>query len=420
MQTVSRRRPRNPIPLYALFTANAISLLGNVFSAIAIPWFVLQTTGSAVQTGITGFFTIMPVVLAGFLGGTLIDRLGFKRTSIISDLASGVTTAFIPLLYFTVGLEFWQLIIVVFLGALLDTPGTTARAAVLPELAEQAAMPIERATSIVHVIERGTRLVGAPLAGLLIGIIGTANVLWLDAASFFISAGLIWMVIPAITPSSPEKKSGKYFEELQDGLHFIARDRLILAIVVMVMLTNFLDSIYSGVVQPVYVREVFGNALNLGLLIAANGGGAVIGGLIFAAFGHRLPRYATFVAAFVLTSLRFWILALYPPLPVLLGAILICSIGAGPLNPIIGAVKLERIPPDMRGRVFGAVTAGAWIAMPLGMLLGGVLTDSFGTLTILVGLGITYLITTLSMAVIPAMKEMDRKGSGARIRAASS
>ena len=60
---------RNPIPLYSLFAANAISLTGNVFTTIAVPWFVLQTTGSAAQTGITGFFTILPVVIAGFLGG---------------------------------------------------------------------------------------------------------------------------------------------------------------------------------------------------------------------------------------------------------------------------------------------------------------------------------------------------------------
>ena len=69
---------KNPLPLYALFAANAISLVGNVFTLIAIPWFVLQTTGSAAQTGVTGFFAVMPAVLAGFLGGTLIDRLGYK------------------------------------------------------------------------------------------------------------------------------------------------------------------------------------------------------------------------------------------------------------------------------------------------------------------------------------------------------
>jgi MFS family permease len=164
LQSVTEVKARNPIPLYSLFVANAISLVGNVFSLIAIPWFVLQTTGSATQTGITGFFTILPVVLAGFLGGTLIDRLGYKRTSIIADLASGITTALIPLLHFTSDLEFWQLLTLVFLGALLDTPGSTARAALLPELAEQAGMPIERVTALTHVIERGARLVGAPLA----------------------------------------------------------------------------------------------------------------------------------------------------------------------------------------------------------------------------------------------------------------
>jgi MFS family permease len=408
MYPATQPKSSNPIPLYSLFIANAISLVGNVFSLIAIPWFVLQTTGSATQTGITGFFTILPVVLAGFLGGTLIDRLGYKRTSIISDLASGVTTALIPFLYFTVGLEFWQLIILVFLGALLDAPGGTARAALLPELAERAGMPIERATSLIHVIERGARLVGAPLAGLLIGVMGTANVLWLDAASFFVSAAIIGIVIAAPKLTAKGEKTGKYFDELKAGLRFIAHDQLILAIVVMVMLTNFLDAIFSGVVQPVYVKEVFGSALNLGLLIAASGGGAVIGGLIFAAVGHRLPRHATFVAAFVLTGFRFWVYAAYPSIIVLIGTTLITSLGAGPLNPIIGAVEFERIPPNMRGRVFGAITAGAWLAMPLGMLLGGVLTDRFGTFPMLIGLGITYFITTLSMAFIPAMKEMNR------------
>jgi MFS family permease len=238
---------------------------------------------------------------------------------------------------------------------------------------------------------------------------GTANVLWLDAASFFVSAAIIGLVIHAPKMTKKESGSGKYFDELKDGLRFIAHDRLIFAIVIMIMLTNFLDSVFSGVVRPVYVKEVFGSALNLGLLIAANGGGAVIGGLIFAAIGPRLPRHATFVAAFVLTGFQFWVYLLHPPVSVLVAVCLITSLGAGPLNPIIGAVEFERIPSDMRGRVFGAIRAGAWIAMPLGMLLGGIFTERFGTFTMLVGIGITYLITTLSMAFIPAMKEMDRK-----------
>lgn len=409
MQTKTSEKPHNPVPFYTLLTANAISITGNVFSNIAIPWFVLQTTGSATRIGITGFFTILPMVLAGLFGGTLIDRIGYKRTSIIADIASGITSALVPLLYFTVGLEFWQLMILVFLGALLDTPGSTARDALLPELAEEAGMPIERATSMAHVIERGSRLIGAPLAGLLIGFINTANVLWIDAASFFISAALIGFVIAAPQIAKREEQAGGYFSELKSGLRFMLNDQLILTIVIMIMLTNFLDAIFGGVLQPVYVKEVYGNAIGLGLLIAVNGGGAVIGGLIFAAIGHRLPRHTIFVGAFVLTGFRFFFYLLYPPLAVLLTTGFIFSLGAGPLNPIIGTVEFERIPQHMRGRVFGAITAGAGIAMPLGMLLGGFFTENFGLTPMFIMLIVAYFTITLSMAFIPAMKEMNKK-----------
>jgi len=404
---------KNSIPIISLFTANAISLIGNVLSAIAIPWFVLQTTGSATQTGITGFFTVMPVVLAGFFGGTLVDRLGYKRTSIIADIASGVTTTLIPFLYFTIGLEFWQLMVLVFLGALLDTPGSTARNALLPELAEMVEMPLERATSLIHIIERSARLIGAPLSGLLIALMGTENVLWLDAASFFISAGIVAVMIKVHQPVLPEKKetSGNYFAELKEGLKFIYADKLVLTIVVVVMITNFLDAVFSGVILPVFVKEVYGQALDLGLLIAASGGGAVIGALLFSSFGLNLSRRKIFIFGFILTSSRFFLYATFPPLWIALVFVVISSIGAGPLNPIIGTVELERVPKNMRGRVGGAISAGAWSAMPLGMLVGGVLTEQLGVRTILIALGVIYLATTVSMMFISFMKEMDTKAS---------
>ena len=401
---------KNSKPIWVLFTANAISLVGNVLSAVAIPWFVLQTTGSATQTGITGFFNVLPVVLAGFFGGTLVDRLGYKRTSILADLASGVTTALIPLLYLTVGLEFWQLMILVFLGALLDTPGSTARNALIPELAELADMPIERATSLIHIIERGARLVGAPLSGLLIAWLGTENVLWFDAVSFFISALMVWVAIPihAFSPVDTERNTG-YFAELKEGLRFIFNDRLLLTMVLTVMLMNFLDAIFGGVVQPVFVKQAYGAALGLGLLIAANGAGAVLGALVYGMIGPRLPRLTLFIAGFFIAGLRYFFYLTHPPLWFAITFTLILSMGAGPLNPIIGAVEFERIPKHMRGRVGGAIGAGAWLAMPLGMLLGGVLTESLGTQSMFLALGIAYMLVTISMAYLPAMQEMNRK-----------
>jgi predicted MFS family arabinose efflux permease len=270
-------------------------------------------------------------------------------------------------------------------------------------------MPIERATSANHIVERSSRLIGAPLAGLLIAVLETANVLWLDAASFFVSAIIVVLVVkvPRIKPL--EAARGNYAEELRAGLSFLRRDHLLLALIFTIMLTNGLDAAYSGVIRPVYVDQVWGSAFDLGLLIAVNAAGAIMGAVVYGAIGHRLPRHATFVTMFMLTGLRFWIMALYPSLIVVLIATFISSLGAWPLNPIIDAVEYERIPPYMRGRVFGVITAGAWAAMPLGMLLGGVFTEQLGVQVMLIVVGVTYLITTLSMAFIPAMRHMNRR-----------
>jgi MFS family permease len=227
-----------------------------------------------------------------------------------------------------------------------------------------------------------------------------------DAVSFFFSAALVATVIRSnAIPSGTVKK--KYSEDLAEGLRFLFREKLMLAIMIMVMVTNFMDAAFAGVILPVYVKEVYGSPLGLGFLFGASGAGAVVGALVYSAIGHRMPRHATFVSMFVLTSLRFWVFILYPPLSTVILVTFLTSIGAGPLNPIISAVEYERIPAKLRGRVLGAIQAGAWAAMPMGMLLGGILTDQFGLQSNLIGLGCLYLITTLAMAVVPVMRGMN-------------
>jgi MFS family permease len=135
----------------------------------------------------------------------------------------------------------------------------------------------------------------------------------------------------------------------------------------------------------------------------------MLGALAYGLVGHRLSRRGTFVTLFVFASLQLWAFALYLPLPALLTVIFVCSVGAGPLNPILDAVAYEHIPADMRGRVLGTITAGAWLAMPLGVLLGGVFTEQLGVRAVLVVIALAYLATTLSMAALPAMRGMDRR-----------
>lgn len=390
-------------PLFILFGANAISLTGNVMTLTAVPWFVLQTTGSAAMTGIIASLNFLPIVLANLFGGAFVDRLGYKRASVSADLTSGFTVALIPLLYVTVGLPFWVLGALVFLGALLDAPGSTARAALLPEAAQQAGWSMERASGVYAAVERGSRLAGAPLAGFLIAFIGATNVLWADAATFFLSA--IAISLAALVAPRPEPSSG-YLGELKAGLSFWRRDKVLVALTLTVTATNLLDS-FSSVLLPVLVNLLYGSPVSLGLMLGALGGGSVASALMFAATGHRLPRHLTFAICFSLVSLYYPLLALFPPE---IGAVLImfgAGLASGPLNPILQTVEFERVPPHMRGRVFGLTQALAWMAMPLGVLLAGVLVEFVGLRATLLGAGIAYVLTAFTIWINRAMKEMD-------------
>jgi MFS family permease len=399
---------RRRAPLYALFVADAISLSGNIIALVAIPWFVLQETGSAALTGLSGFFAFLPIVFAAFFGGVVVDRLGFRTTSVVADVASAVAVAAIPALDLTVGIELWQLFALVFLGALLDAPGATARRALLPDLVELADMRMERATSIAQAIRQGSFLVGAPIGGLLVAVLGAPNTLWVDAASFLASAALIGMLAPIAVTAAREEKTG-YFADLAEGLRFVWRDRLIRAVVLTVLVTNFLDAPLSPVILPVLVDAEFGSAEYLGLLLGVFGAASVAGAVAFGAIGHRLPRRRTFVIAFFVTSIPYFALAATPALAVTVAVITAFGFTGAPLNPILATVAYERIPAALRGRVLGTATAAAYAAIPLGILGGGLLIEAIGVGPTLLAIGLCYFAVTGYGFFNSAFREMDER-----------
>jgi MFS family permease len=395
-------------PLYALYVADTISLAGNAVAQLAIPWFVLTTTGSASLTALAVFFNFLPIVLAAFLGGPIVDRLGFRTTSIVADLASCAAVAAIPLLHSTVGLELWALMALVFVGALLDAPGATARAALLPDLAEAAGMRLERASGIRSGIQQGAQLVGAPLGGVLVALVGATNALWIDAASFVVSAALV-----AVFVARPEKvEAGEggqgFFTELVTGLRFIWNQRVLRAVVLTVLVTNLLDAPFP-VVMAVFAEAEYGTAADLGLMYGVFGGAALLGALAYGSIGHRLPRRRTFVVCFSVVPVMYFTLATLPSLPVALVALAVVGLAAGPINPLIFTVTAEIVPTELRGRVFGAVRAGAWASIPLGILLGGVVVEAAGVAATFLAVGVCYLAVTLFGFANRAFREMDRR-----------
>ncbi len=392
-------------PLYALLAANAISLAGNQITLLAIPWYVLASGGSASDVGLVGVFTFLPTIIATFFGGGLVDRIARKRMSMISDLASGATVALIPLLDRAAGLALWQLLGLVFLGALLDAPGNTARQSLLPDLADRAGLASERATSAYQTVHRLSTLLGPVAGGLLIAAVGATNVLWIDAGSFVVSAAIIGLLLPG--EQARPRAGSRYVHELLDGLRFIRQERLIRWLVIYVMLFNFLDAPF-GILLPVMADGWFGSARALGFMAGSLGAGGVVGGILYGVIGPRLPRRSTFIFSFMLCSLPMLGLALTPPLWACCLLLFGMGVVGGPLNPILMAVRQERVPSELRGRVFGTSAAIAYLAIPAGMLIGGLMITTIGEASTLVVMASTYLVLAATMLGNRVLTGMER------------
>ena len=161
-------------------------------------------------------------------------RLGFKRSSVLADLASAAVVAAVPILHLAGVLQFWQLVVLVFVLSSVNAQGDTARYALVPFLADRARMPIERANGADRAIVRLGQVVGPILGGILIAAIGAANVLFVDAASFAVSAIAVAIGVPAAAnrAESAQAQGGRsYLAELREGLRFVRAHTVLLSMI---------------------------------------------------------------------------------------------------------------------------------------------------------------------------------------------
>ncbi len=404
------------VPLYGWLTAEAISLLGTRVSMIAIPWLVLVTTGSPTRTGLVAVAELTPLVIFKATGGPLVDRVGPRRMAIGADLLSMLVVGLIPVLHGAGSLGFPMLLVLVALGGALRGPGDAAVSAMVPSLSRRADVPLERVTGLSSALERGASMIGAAIAGGLVVTVGAANAVAVDAVSF----GVCAVVLLATTAGLDQRVGGEvlpssYVAELREGWDFLRHDPVLMALCVMVAVTNLLDLAWSAVLLPVWARDSGAGVGALGLVFAIWGGASMVGSFVAAAYGTRLPRFTTYVVAFLVTGLpRFVLFALGVPLWAILAMCVVGGCASGFLNPVLGAVEFERIPPALVGRVTALNGAVCWSLMPLGGVLGGVLVSGVGLNPALLVIGVCYFVATMAPVFLPRFREMDRRQPDAR------
>jgi MFS family permease len=389
------RSPLRQRPIFALVSAEVISSLGSQMTFLALPWFVLQTTGSATRMGIVLAVELLPIAILGIPSGSVIARYGARRTMIVSDLIRAPLLASIPLLHELGMLSFPLLLgIVACIGAFL-APYFASQRLILPELVGDDEHVVAQANAVIEGATRATSLLGPAAAGLLIAAFSAPVVLYVDAATFLIAFSLLALFVPA-RPPLPQSDDGR---GVLAGIRFLLRDPLLRVLGVTALVANGLGQML-GAGLTVLAYEEYSSSKVAGAFFAAFGLGAVLGSIAAVRIVGRHDPLRLGASAFVVLTLPIFALSLDLPVPAVMTALAASSF-FGPLvnAPLIGVITM-RTPEAIRAKVMTAVLTTAMLAGPAGMALAGPLLQSWGPHRVFLLVATGQLLATIPFAIV--------------------
>jgi MFS family permease len=379
---VSRRELFSQRGLVALLAAEVVSTTGSQMTWLALPWFVLVTTGSATKTSFVIAAELVGLALLGLPGGRLLGRLGARRTMILCDGARAPVMLVIPVLHWSGGLSFAVLLAVAFTLGALTAPYFAAQRVIVPELLGEDERSVTEANALVQAATRTTMLLGPALGGVLIGLIGATSVLLVDACTYVVSIVLVAVFVPRRPPVPQEPEH----RQIRAGIRFIAGDRLL-----RLWWPAFAvgDAAWTAffVTVPVLVIARFGHDARIaGWLFASFGVGAVLGNAVsFRFLGRRVDGLALISACVLGQALPLWLLWLPLPAVGLSCAILASGIANGLVNPSLHTISTLRVPEALRPTVMTTAMVFWALVNPLGLFVAGPVLDAFGTTPVLLG-----------------------------------
>lgn len=395
--------------LGGLLAANGVAWTGSRLAGIAVPWFVLTTTGSAVRTGVVVAAQMGPYVIAQALSGPFIDRVGPRRVSIVADVVVAAGMAMIPVLHGLDVLSFPLLLMLLAVVGTADGPGNSAKGVFIPSVAEGAGVPLERVTGLVGTVERTATVVGPAIAGAVVAAWGAATSLWITAGLAIAGAMIIAAFMPPV-PKEARPVRSRYRDELREGAAFLKNDRLLMSMYGMIAVTNLVDTAVFSVLIPVWARETGRGPAAIGIIASTLAGTAIVSSLLASAFGDRIPRRPAYLIGFIVGGVpRYLILAATVPFGWVIAVHAVTGLFIGFLNPIIGAILFERVPAEILGRVRTLGGSLAWAGIPFGGVIGGALIAAIGLSPAFVVMAVVHVVAVVVPSFRPEWAEMDRR-----------
>ncbi|HDX9689555.1 MULTISPECIES: MFS transporter [Bacillus cereus group] len=380
-----------------------ISRIGDSLYTFALPWIAYKLTGSAIIMSSLFAIGVLPIVLFGPIVGVVVDRFDRRKLMWVADVGCIILVSLIPLLYNLSILQLWHLYVISFILAVLSMLFDVATITVIPQIAGPS---LTRANSAYQMVNQIASLAGPALAGIIIAIMGGINALWLNAISFIATLVAV-LLLPKLEKKKPTDRAKTLLQtiknDMSEGLKWLMNDRLNLALSLQAMVGNFGASAVLGGLMYYLLSTLNLSAGESGINYTLIGIGGLLGSIIVIPLEQRFRRgilIPTLLAVGAI-GLTYAIWSEYWLAPgISFGLAMICNIA---WNTIVASVRQETVPTDMQGRVLGFSRVLTRLAMPLGALVGGVISG-FNPVAIFILASTTKIIEVIISLTSPIRK----------------
>ncbi len=369
---------------------------GNSAVHIAIPWLVLEITGSSANAGVVLGISGFSVIFTAPIIGGLIAVLGARPVSIWADIISAASVLLFPIVGTLFGLNLASLLIIAIAGALFDPAGATARKSLIQAVAERDGLSLTKFNGTYEAAATIGTVIGPTGAALAISFVGINTTFYLIAIVFVLASCLAFF-IPVVTSHIRTKQSfsvGNVFIETRIGMNALWRDKPLLSLVGLYTLLTAIYMPVESIVLSRYFRDL-NEPRTLGFVLSAMSVGIVIGALQF----HRAIR--TFspgnlvIISMTLIGAVVCAMAFLPNAIIFIGLGLALGLAFGPVSPMSNYLVQQRMPQHLHGPVFGTQFSLMYLATPAGTLALGLIVQSVSIAPLLFVIGALFICVTL-------------------------
>jgi DHA3 family macrolide efflux protein-like MFS transporter len=405
--------PQNWAPrFFTIWIGGAFSLFGSALVQFALVWWLTRETGSATVLATSTMAALLPQIILGPFAGALVDRWNRRIIMIVSDASIALATFVLFYLFATDQVQIWHIYAIAAIrslgGAFHGPAMTSSTSLMVPD------KHLARVAGANQTLQGLLSIFAPPLGALLIELFSTQNVLLIDIGTAALAI-LPLLFIPIPQPArhalqaSGEIAKTSYTHDLREGFSYVVKWKGLLGIIILAMILNFL-LVPASSLLPLVVTKVFnGGAAELGWVESVFGVGVIVGGVLLSIWGGFKRRIITSFSGIIGIGLGVILTGFVPSdmFYLLLAAQFLIGFTQVFANGPLMAIMQSTVIPDMQGRVFSLLGAGATAMMPISLLIAGPISDQFGIRFWYIFGGAVCILMTVIAFFVPAIMNIE-------------